>query len=116
MGRGKVDYLAAAGLKLRWFKKTFENFEKNIHGSSQSQFDAFARAESYWLEDYSLFSAIQGKEGTADWTRWTPRSANATARRHTSSAENLGPRHTLSSVCPVAIFRAMERVKDLLHF
>ena len=70
VGRGKVDYLAAAGLKLRWFKKTFENFEKNIHGSSQSQFDAFARAESYWLEDYSLFSAIQGKEGTADWTRW----------------------------------------------
>ena len=70
VGRGKVDYPAAAGLKLRWFKKAFENFEKNTHGSGQSQFDAFARAESYWLEDYSLFLAIQGKEGTADWTRW----------------------------------------------
>jgi len=70
VGRGKVDYPAAAGLKLRWFKKAFENFEKNTHGSSQSQFHAFARAESYWLEDYSLFLAIQGKEGTADWTRW----------------------------------------------
>jgi len=34
--------------------------------------DAFSRAESYWLGDFSLFSAIQAKEGIADWTRWQP--------------------------------------------
>ena len=44
-----------------------------------------------------------------------PGSANATARRHPSSAEILGPRHTLSSVCPVAVLRSVERVKGLLH-
>jgi 4-alpha-glucanotransferase len=44
--------------------------ERKGTGGRQSEFDAFARAESFWLEDFSLFSAIQGKEGTSDWTRW----------------------------------------------
>jgi 4-alpha-glucanotransferase len=67
---GKVNYPAAARLKLRWLKKAFEHFEKNRHGGRQFELDAFVRAESFWLEDFSLFSAIKGKEGTSDWTRW----------------------------------------------
>jgi len=66
----KVNYPAAARLKLRLLKKAFEHFEKNSHDGRQSEFDAFAQAESFWLEDFSLFSAIQGSEGTSDWTRW----------------------------------------------
>lgn len=67
---GNVNYPAAASLKLRWLKRAFEHFKTNTHGGRQSELDAFARAESFWLEDFSLFSAIQEKEGTADWTRW----------------------------------------------
>jgi 4-alpha-glucanotransferase len=67
---GKTDYPAAAGLKLRLLSRAFENFNKNSRIGGQSDFDAFASAESYWLEDFALFSAIQGKEGTSDWTRW----------------------------------------------
>ncbi len=65
---GNVNYPEAARLKLRWLKKAFEHFEKNRDGNRQSEFDAFASMESYWLEDFSLFSAIQKKEGTSDWT------------------------------------------------
>jgi 4-alpha-glucanotransferase len=68
--KGKVDYPAAARLKLRGLKKAFEHFEKDRRGGRPSEFDAFTHAESFWLDDYSLFSAIQGKEGTSDWTRW----------------------------------------------
>jgi 4-alpha-glucanotransferase len=67
---GSVNYSEAARLKLGWLKKAFEHFEKNRHSGRKSEFDAFARAESFWLEDFSLFSAIQENEGTADWTRW----------------------------------------------
>jgi 4-alpha-glucanotransferase len=67
---GKVDFHAAAGLKFRWLSRAFENFDKNSRNGSQSDFDAFASAQSYWLEDFALFSAIQGKDGTSDWTRW----------------------------------------------
>ena len=67
---GSVNYSEAARLKLGWLKKAFEHFEKNRHSGRQSEFDAFARAESFWLENFSLFSASQENEGTADWTRW----------------------------------------------
>ena len=69
-GGGNVNYTEAARLKLQWLRKAFEHFEKPPRDGRQSEFDAFARAESFWLEDFSLFSAIQGQEGTADWTRW----------------------------------------------
>ena len=67
---GRVDYPAATLLKSRCLRTSFEHFETNRHGSRQSEFDAFARAEVYWLGDFSLFSAIQAGEGTSDWTRW----------------------------------------------
>ena len=65
-----MNYPEAARLKLGWLKTAFEHFEKDRYGSRQSEFDAFVCAESFWLEDFSLFSAIREKEGTADWTRW----------------------------------------------
>ena len=68
---GKVDYGEAARLKLPWLRKAFERFDKIRYGSTPSEFDAFVRTESFWLEDFSLFSAIQENEGTPDWTRWS---------------------------------------------
>jgi 4-alpha-glucanotransferase len=69
---GNVNYAAAMQLKLVWLKKAFERFERDRPVGRQSEFDAFVNAESFWLDDFSLFLAIQGREGTADWTRWTP--------------------------------------------
>jgi 4-alpha-glucanotransferase len=67
---GNVNYLEAARWKMVLLKKAFEHFGEKRHVDRQSEFDTFSREESYWLEDFSLFSAIQRKEGTADWTRW----------------------------------------------
>jgi 4-alpha-glucanotransferase len=50
----------------------FEHFETDRHGGRQSELDDFVRAESYWLADYALFSAIQGSEGNSKWTQWKP--------------------------------------------
>ena len=69
---GNVNYPEAARWKMALLKKAFEHFGEQKHFGRQSEFDAFSKAESYWLEDFSLFSAIQRKEGTADWTRWQP--------------------------------------------
>ena len=67
---GKVNFPEAGRWKTALLKKAYEHFGEKRHGGRQSEFDAFARAESFWLEDFSLFSAIQEKEGTSDWTRW----------------------------------------------
>jgi len=92
-GAGKVDYPAAADLKTRWLSKAFENHEKISRGGSRSDLDAFAKAESYWLEDFSLFLAIHGKEGTSDWTRWSQdlrtRQPNAILRARKSLAHDI---------------------------
>jgi 4-alpha-glucanotransferase len=88
-----VNYPAAADLKLRWLKKAFEHFQTKTHRGRQSELDAFACAESFWLEDFSLFSAIQGKEGTSDWTRWNQdlrtRRPDAVIRAQKSLADDI---------------------------
>jgi len=69
---GSVNFTEAARWKAALLKKAFEHFGEQKHVGRQSEFDAFSKVESYWLEDFSLFSAIQGNEGTADWTSWHP--------------------------------------------
>jgi 4-alpha-glucanotransferase len=90
---GNVNYPAAEQLKLKWLRKAFEQFETNRQGARQSEFDAFVNAESFWVEDFSLFLAIQGREGTADWTRWTPelrtRQPNALVRAQKQLADGI---------------------------
>jgi len=71
VSEGRVDYAAAVNLKLQWLRKAFENFESDPRKNGQSELDAYIQAESYWLDDYSLFSVIREKEGTSDWTRWS---------------------------------------------
>jgi 4-alpha-glucanotransferase len=68
----QVDYPAAIRLKSRCLRMAFEHFETDRHGGRQSELDDFVRAESYWLADYALFSAIQGSEGNSKWTQWKP--------------------------------------------
>jgi 4-alpha-glucanotransferase len=70
VSEGRVDYSTAARLELRWLKMAFEKFEKHEHGARQSEFAEFVHTESFWLDDFALFSAIQEKEGSTDWTRW----------------------------------------------
>ena len=69
---GKVDFVAAGRWKTALLRRAFAHFKEQVNASSHKDLDAFSQAESYWLEDFSLFSAIQGHAGTADWTRWQP--------------------------------------------
>jgi len=61
VNEGTVDFAAAARLKLQWSRKAFEKFEESRSSGGQSEFEAFRRGEPFWLEDFSLFTAIQGK-------------------------------------------------------
>jgi 4-alpha-glucanotransferase len=67
-----VNYPEAARWKTALLKKAYEHFAEQEHIGRHPEFDSFSKAESYWLEDFSLFSAIQEKEGSADWIRWQP--------------------------------------------
>ena len=69
---GNVNFPEAARWKTDLLKQAFEHFREQKQVGRQSEFNAFSKAESYWLADFSLFSAIQATEGTADWTCWEP--------------------------------------------
>ena len=69
---GKVNYPGAEEFKTRLLRRAFENFENKTRTQSKSDFDAFKHRESYWLDDFSLFLAIQQDQGTSNWTRWSP--------------------------------------------
>jgi 4-alpha-glucanotransferase len=92
-GAGNVNYPEAARWKMALLKKAFEHSGELGHVGRQSEFDVFSKAESYWLGDFSLFSAIQAKEGTADWTRWQPelrmRQAAAVLRAQKQLADDI---------------------------
>ena len=92
---GSVNFPGAARWKTVLLRKAFDHFDEQKHFGRQSEFDAFSKVESYWLEDFSLFSAIQGKEGTADWTRWQP---------------------DLRTRQPNAVLRAQKRFVDEIRF
>ena len=95
VNEGNVDFAAAARLSCKWSRKAFEKFEKSSSGAKRSEFEEFARIESFWLEDFSLFSAIQASEGTADWTRWN---------------------HELRSRLPDAVVRAQKCLANDIRF
>ena len=66
----KADYGLAQSLKDAWLRKAFTRFEYTPQITWTRSFDDFAKQEAFWLEDFALFTAIQAKLGTQDWTRW----------------------------------------------
>ena len=92
---GSVNFSEAARWKAVLLTKAYAHFGEQKHAGRQPEFDAFARAESYWLEDFSLFLAIQANEGTADWTRWQPE---------------------LRTRQPAALMRAQKRLADDIRY
>jgi 4-alpha-glucanotransferase len=91
---GNVNYPEAARWKMTLLKKAFEHFGEKRHVGRQSEFDTFSRDESYWLEDFSLFAAIQRKEGAADWTRW-----NQELRTRQPDAVIRAQKHFADDIC-----------------
>ena len=90
---GKVNFTEAASWKTALIQKAYGHFREQEHIASQSKFYTFRRLEAYWLGDFSLFSAIQGREGTADWTEWPQglrtRQSDAMARVEKLFAEDI---------------------------
>ena len=67
---GQVNYAGTEELKTRLLRRAFENFENKPQDKRKIDFDAFKKVEKYWLDDFSLFLAIQEKQGTSNWTLW----------------------------------------------
>jgi 4-alpha-glucanotransferase len=68
----RVDYGEAIKLKDKLLRRAFANFGRAASASLRAEFEAFARRESAWLEDYALFRALKNARGGASWNEWEP--------------------------------------------
>lgn len=46
------------------------DFFRNADDTARDIYDNFCRANSNWLDDYTLFSALSERFATSDWTKW----------------------------------------------
>jgi 4-alpha-glucanotransferase len=65
-----VNFPEAIQWKLAVLHKAFEHSEKDGRANRRSEFDTFLKSESYWLNDFSLFSAIAERKSNSNWTHW----------------------------------------------
>jgi 4-alpha-glucanotransferase len=79
----RIDYPAIRQLKDRWLRRSFDRFlrlEVSRGTPRSARFDAFAAAQSWWLNEYALFRAISAMHETAPWMQWPEALARADAK------------------------------------
>ncbi len=62
----EVDFAAVRAFKVPLLEKAFHRFE----GSKPEGFEVFCREQSWWLEDYALFSVLKKVNDDKPWSEW----------------------------------------------
>jgi 4-alpha-glucanotransferase len=68
-----VDFPAVRAIKEVAFEKAFDVFRQRESGDGSERgrrFREFTRREDWWLDDYTLFRALQDEHGAASWQDW----------------------------------------------
>ena len=69
----RIDYATVRGLKTRALRALFERFVKDewvLDTAPAAEFRAYITAESWWLDEYSLYRAIRAECGERSWPEW----------------------------------------------
>jgi 4-alpha-glucanotransferase len=92
---GDVDFKSVHAVKMRLLTKAAVNFLKrppDAFGEHQ-RFAAFCRDQSWWLEDYVLFTCLRLRFGATSWNKWprplAERNPDATAKARDEMAHEL---------------------------
>ena len=66
----RVDFRAVIDFKLPLLEKAHRNFKAAAGSQTRSEFRAFCRSHSAWLDDYALFRAVKEFHHDAPWSDW----------------------------------------------
>ena len=72
-GAPRIDYQAVRRLKRRALEASFDRFfqtEWLPETKTSCRLRAYIAAESWWLDEYSLYRALRAQEGERPWTEW----------------------------------------------
>ena len=109
---GRIEYASIRRLKEKWLRLGFDRFLKLevSRGSPRAmRFDAFASAESWWLDEYALFRSIHALHEERAWTDWPAPLARAEAPALRDARVSLGLEMKYRSYVPVDRRRTVGR-------
>src|SRR5438270_13397929 len=66
----RVDYDAVCAYKLPLLREAAANFLQKSEGATRQRYDTFCRQNSWWLDDYVLFSALRERFKNESWHKW----------------------------------------------
>ncbi len=69
----RIDYKAVRRLKDRALRASFDRFlqtEWSLDTDRAAALRSFVEAESWWLDEYSLYRALRAQAGELPWTEW----------------------------------------------
>jgi 4-alpha-glucanotransferase len=69
----RIDYNGVRRLKTRALRASFERFLANDWGrdtADAADFRGYVDAESWWLDEYSVYRALRAEYGERAWTEW----------------------------------------------
>ncbi|OIP18830.1 MAG: 4-alpha-glucanotransferase [Comamonadaceae bacterium CG2_30_59_20] len=89
----RVDYAAVTPWRLQKLREAFAGFEQHATAQDQADLAAWALGEQTWLDDYTLFMALDQAHSPALWPDWPPalaqRDSVALAKARTSHAQEI---------------------------
>lgn len=68
----RVDFAQVVPWRLAQLRQAFAGFERRATASQRASLHAWQRTQAYWLEDYSLFMALETAHGGQPWWAWSP--------------------------------------------
>jgi 4-alpha-glucanotransferase len=66
----RVDFGPVINWKLIILERAYKYFRQNSNPKLVDEFEAFSKAQSLWLDDFSLFMAIKESLGGIVWNQW----------------------------------------------
>lgn len=76
----RIEYGSIRRLKQKWLRRSFARFLQLevARGSPRSaRFNAFVRAQSWWLDEYALFRSLHALHDEWPWMKWPDAIAHA---------------------------------------
>jgi 4-alpha-glucanotransferase len=67
----RVDFAAVVPWRIAKLRKAFSGFSAYATVEQKYQFDQWCVTESYWLNDYSMFMALETAHAGQPWWQWT---------------------------------------------
>jgi 4-alpha-glucanotransferase len=111
----RVDYGAVIAWKIPLVRRAASRFLQAVPADLKPGFDAFRDAESWWLDDYSLFAALKSRSPGAWNDAWPPALALRESSAMERAREELAPAISAEAVIQFLFRQQWDDLRAAAH-